>query len=175
MHFLNFATLSAFLIAAYTFCATENDPSFCKKTHRGILKYHKKKDPQEYFTVSAVLKNDTLDFYRGSTIYDTIDLTEVVTPLAIFSTSPECMTVNMANKDAVVLCCNTEECINNWWLFLTKQILCLNSGEMRNESDEKTLEDVQHNIISNNNFDGVSINIQQGLEDIPNVVIKAES
>ncbi|GAB66732.1 hypothetical protein PCYB_095160 [Plasmodium cynomolgi strain B] len=171
MQFLNFATLFTFLIAAYTFCATENDPSFCKKTHRGILKYHKKKvhnrasltsaakmwhdklDAQDYFTVSAVLKNGTLDFYRGSTIYDTIDLTEVVTPLSIYSTSPECMT----------------------WLFLTKQILCLNMGEMRNESDEKTLEDVQYNIINNDNFDGVSINIQQDLEDIPNVVIKAES
>ncbi|GAW81222.1 hypothetical protein PGO_094230 [Plasmodium gonderi] len=175
MRFLNASILFSILIVTYTFCAIENDPIFCKKTHRGILKYHKKKDEQEYITVSSVLKNDTLDFYRGSTIYDTVDLREVLTPLLIFSTSPECMTINMVNKDSIVLCCNSEECINNWWLFLTKQILCLNMGEMRNENDEKTLENVQHNIINNDNFDGVSINIEQDLEDIPNVRIKAES
>ncbi|SBT77335.1 conserved Plasmodium protein, unknown function [Plasmodium ovale] len=64
--------------------------------------------------------------------------------------------------------CNTEECINNWWVFLTKQILCLNQGEMRDETDDNTVEDRQYNIINNDNFDGVSVDIQEGLEDIPN-------
>ncbi|SBS92200.1 hypothetical protein POVCU1_022180 [Plasmodium ovale curtisi] len=177
---------------------------------------------KEYIPVSAVLKRDALDMYKynaeethtctftlharvlGSKLFYSINLAEVIPPLEIFSTSPECLTVNIINKDSIVLwsekkmthgmdqphpiplicpkraiykcinicmyiyVCNTEECINNWWVFLTKQILCLNQGEMRDETDDNTVEDRQYNIINNDNFDGVSVDIQDRLEDIPN-------
>ncbi|SCP04785.1 conserved Plasmodium protein, unknown function [Plasmodium ovale] len=161
-------SLSALLIMTYAFCAAQNDTNFCAKTHRGILRYHQKKEKKEYIPVSAVLKRDALDMYKGSKLFYSINLAEVIPPLEIFSTSPECLTVNIINKDSIVLCCNTEECINNWWVFLTKQILCLNQGEMRDETDDNTVEDRQYNIINNDNFDGVSVDIQDRLEDIPN-------
>ncbi|CRG96511.1 conserved Plasmodium protein, unknown function [Plasmodium gallinaceum] len=172
MNFLIFF-LSIFLILTHSFYLSQNDLNLCKSTYRGILKYHQKKDKNEFFNVSAVLKNNTLELYRGSKFFESIDLREVITPLIIFSTNSECLTINIISKDSIVLCCNTEECINNWWFFLTKQILCLNQGEMRHEDDNKTIEDDQYKNI--NNFDGISINIQEDLDDIPNVSIKTES
>ncbi|CRH00332.1 conserved Plasmodium protein, unknown function [Plasmodium relictum] len=165
--------LFIFLISTCAICSSKNDLNFCNSYHRGILKYHQKKDKNEFFNVSAVLKDNTLELYRGSRLFENIDLREVITPLIIFSTNSECLTINIINKDSIVLCCNTEECINNWWFFLTKQILCLNQGEMRHEDDNKTIEDDQYNNM-NNNFDGVSINIQEDLNDIPDVLIKTE-
>ncbi|VWU48487.1 conserved protein, unknown function [Hepatocystis sp. ex Piliocolobus tephrosceles] len=174
MKFLLKLSLSIVLMFAYVFCSKQNDLNFCKKTHRGVLQYHQKNDTNGYITVAVALKDDTLRLYQGTKLFSSINLKDVIAPLEIFSTSPECLTVNIINNDSVILCCNTEECINNWWVFLTKQILCFNQGEMRNENDDNIIEYHQDKIL-NDNFDGVSININEDLEDIPDVSIKAES
>ncbi|SOV23533.1 conserved Plasmodium protein, unknown function [Plasmodium sp. DRC-Itaito] len=166
---------SIFLILSFSLCLTHKDYKYCDNTHRGILKYHKKKDYNEYVTVSAILKNDALDLFKGSKFFEKISLNDIITPIVILSTDVECLTLNIVNDDSVILCSDTEESINNWWLYLTKQILCLNKGELRNENDNKTLEEEQNNII-NNNSDEVSINITEDeLDNIPNVLIKTES
>ncbi|CAD2092279.1 conserved Plasmodium protein, unknown function [Plasmodium vinckei brucechwatti] len=153
----------------------KNNPGFCQKTHRGILKYRQKKGKNEFITVSAILKSETLELYKGSQLFDTIKLSEVIAPLEIFSTNSECLVANIINKDPVMLCCNTEECLNNWWIFITKQIICLNQGEMRIENDDTTIEDQQYNILNGENLDDIAIDIQDNLEDLTNVSIKAES
>ncbi|ETW60835.1 hypothetical protein PFMC_03534 [Plasmodium falciparum CAMP/Malaysia] len=167
---------SIFLLLTLSLCSTHKEQKYCNSTHRGILKYHKKKDNNEYVTVSAILKNNALELFKGSKFFEKFSLYDIITPIVILSTDVECLTLNFVNDDSVILCCDTEESINNWWLYLTKQILCLHKGELRNENDNKTLEEEQNNIINNNNLNEVSINITEDeLDNIPNVLIKTES
>ncbi|SCM04147.1 conserved Plasmodium protein, unknown function [Plasmodium chabaudi adami] len=157
------------------FGCKKNNPGFCQKTHRGILKYRQKKGKNEFITVSAILKSDTLELYKGSKLFDTIKLSEVIAPLEIFSTNSECLVANIINKDSVMLCCNTEECLNNWWIFITKQIICLNQGEMRIENDDTTIEEQQYNILNGENLDDIAIDIQDNLEDLTNGMTKKKT
>ncbi|CXI39548.1 conserved Plasmodium protein, unknown function [Plasmodium berghei] len=164
--------LAFLFILSYPSNAEKNNSSFCQRTHRGILKYRQKKGKNEFITLSAILKADTLELYKGLKLFDKIKLSEVIAPLEIFSTNSECLVANIINKDSVMLCCNTEECLKNWWIFITKQIICLNQGEMRIENDDTTIENQQYKILNNENLDDIAIDIQDNLEDLTNGMTK---
>ncbi|ETW15222.1 hypothetical protein PFFVO_05516 [Plasmodium falciparum Vietnam Oak-Knoll (FVO)] len=153
---------SIFLLLTLSLCSTHKEQKYCNSTHRGILKYHKKKDNNEYVTVSAILKNNALELFKGSKFFEKFSLYDIITPIVILSTDVECLTLNFAYIYIYIY-------IYICWLYLTKQILCLHKGELRNENDNKTLEEEQNNIINNNNLNEVSINItEDDLDNIPN-------
>lgn len=154
--------------------SSENEMDSCLNSQRGVLKFREKKEPNEYINVTAVLKNDSLHLFRGSEIFDTINIKEIIAPLIISSTNTECLTISSVSKDKIELCCLTEECINHWWFLLTKQIMCLNQGDMRKESGSiNTLEKQQQKKLETEE-EGIYIHIKENLDEIPSIKIRTE-
>lgn len=168
--------LFLFFISTCVFSQPEHgsDSKNCFASHRGVLKYHPKNNQNEMFNVSAVLNKDTLQLYRGFDNFDTVNLRNVITPLSITSTNTECLTMNILNKDIIELCCTSEECINYWWFLITKQIMCINQGDMRHEvNDGLTLEEEQQQKLLGENTDDITIHIKDEFGNIPDVLIKS--
>lgn len=176
---LNFVFFSVLFCISICVCkeSSYNEPNLkhCLTSHRGVLRYHPKNDLNEIYSVSAVLNRDKLQLYRGLENFETINLRHIIAPLIIASTNAECLTMNIINKDTIELCCNPEECINYWWFLMTKQIMCLNQGEMRNESEDTfTLEEEQLRKLSGEIEDDITIHIKDEQGNIPQVLIKSE-
>eukprot|EP00375_Theileria_parva_P000298 XP_762967.1 hypothetical protein [Theileria parva strain Muguga] len=69
---------------------------------------------------------------RGNEEYMKIDLMSVSPPILILPNSNECFKIH-SNKDQIILCSFNEYSRNSWWMQITKQILCNNRGDVRNE------------------------------------------
>ncbi|EAN30684.2 hypothetical protein TpMuguga_03g00843 [Theileria parva strain Muguga] len=103
-----------------------------------------------------------------------IDLMSVSPPILILPNSNECFKIH-SNKDQIILCSFNEYSRNSWWMQITKQILCNNRGDVRNEvygesSIEEQAEDLEH-LVNKNEKKGINIHIDGTESQLPQIKV----
>ncbi|KAK1936855.1 hypothetical protein X943_001650 [Babesia divergens] len=119
-----------------------------------------------YMSVCLVIVSNAEEILRqilGNSSLKKFSLNKVKTPVLI--KTDECLSVH-CEKDETVLCFFNKYSRDNWWMAITKQILCNNQGKARNEVyGEASLEEVQMDVESLNKKDqkkGINIHIDGG-------------
>ncbi|KEP60335.1 UNVERIFIED_CONTAM: hypothetical protein HHA_290610 [Hammondia hammondi] len=148
----------------------------CSRGHRGIL--FRVTDPTDFSQgcqVTAVLKKDCLQLFRGNKETARIALDAIETPVHIVPYHKTCLSIKPASRDAEILCCDNENCRDAWWMALSEQILCLHKGAMRNEvSGEPTVEEeereVLEQVVEKPSEGGVTIHIEKSPEGVEPVL-----
>ncbi|XP_026189745.1 uncharacterized protein LOC113146486 [Cyclospora cayetanensis] len=143
-------------------------PDICKQGHRGVL-FHMRdhSDLSKGCKVTVVLKKNCLKLLRGNKEYKKIDLEAIETPIHIVPNDQTCIAVKHAQEKPDILCCDNTSCRDEWWTMITKQILCLHQGAMRNEVAgdppvEVEQREVLEKVIEEPEKGGITIHIDKG-------------
>ncbi|GFE52683.1 serine threonine kinase [Babesia ovis] len=112
--------------------------------------------------VTLLLENNTIKLFKGNKDVKRFTLTSVKTPILIKTS--ECLSIH-DGKGESLLCFPNSYSLNNWWMSITKQILCNNQGDVRNEVyGEASLEEIQTDVDSLHSDEdkrGINIHIDE--------------
>ncbi|XP_955515.1 serine/threonine-protein kinase, putative [Theileria annulata] len=173
---LNYSTLTPAEAASSTafFVKLENfNENLCNGISQGILSIADE-NLNNKILVTAVLNNNILKLLKGNEEYMKINIMKIIPPIIIIPNSNECFKIH-SDDNELILCSFNEYSRNSWWLQITKQILCNNKNEIRNEIyGESTIEeqakvyiiDIEH-LMNKNDKKGINIHIDGNESQLP--------